>query len=61
MFEVDQLLTIPEVSKKLRLSRASVYVLLSSGTLPSVKLGRSRRIIARDLADFINSPAIHSG
>lgn len=49
------LLTVPETATALRVSRAYVYQLIASGRLRSVTIGRSRRIRAKDLADFIAS------
>ncbi|WP_327655985.1 helix-turn-helix domain-containing protein [Streptomyces sp. NBC_00483] len=37
-------LTVPEVMKALRLSRFKVYDLIRSNELPSITIGRSRRI-----------------
>jgi len=47
------LLRIDEVCAQLSLSRASVYRLVGAGLLPSVTLGRSRRIVQADLDDFV--------
>jgi len=38
------LLTILEAAQMLRLGRSTLYELIYSGRLPSVKIGRSRRI-----------------
>ena len=38
------LLTIPEVAKCLRISRAKAYVLVSRKVLPCVHVGRSKRV-----------------
>jgi excisionase family DNA binding protein len=35
---------IPEVARFLKISTSQVYALMNQGQLPSVKLGRSRRI-----------------
>ncbi|WP_327662432.1 MULTISPECIES: helix-turn-helix domain-containing protein [unclassified Streptomyces] len=37
-------LTVPEVMKALRLSRFKVYDLIRSNELPSITIGRARRI-----------------
>jgi excisionase family DNA binding protein len=51
---MEQLLyTVPEAATVLRLSRAFVYTLVSSGELESVKLGRARRIPAQGLSTFL--------
>lgn len=44
-----RLLTVPQVSDLLMLSRSSVYRMLADESLPSVKLGGARRIRLRDL------------
>jgi excisionase family DNA binding protein len=50
----DRLLRVPEVRERLgRVSRESIYKLINSGQLTSVKLGRSRRIRESDLEQFI--------
>lgn len=56
-----ELLTIAEVSTRLRLSRAAVYRLISNGSLRSVKIGRSRRVAEQDLYDFIQDLRSRSG
>jgi len=48
------LLTIIEASQVLAISRSKLYGLLNSGHLPSVHIGRSRRIRMTDLEDFVN-------
>jgi excisionase family DNA binding protein len=52
----DSLLRVPEVRRRLGgVSQAFVYKLFRTGRLPSVKLGRSRRVRESDLAAFIAS------
>ncbi len=48
-----RLLTVIEVADHLCLSRSKVYELLADGSLPSVRIGRNRRITASALADFV--------
>ena len=48
------LLTIAEASQVLAISRSKLYDLLNSGHLPSVHIGRSRRVRMTDLEDFVN-------
>lgn len=38
----------------LQLSRAQVYLLLASGEIPSIRVGRLRRIRRQDLDDWLN-------
>lgn len=47
------LLTVPEAMTALRLSRATVYDLIRSGELGSVKVGRCRRIPAQAVQAFV--------
>jgi excisionase family DNA binding protein len=48
------LLTLTEASQVLAISRSKLYELLNSGHLPSVHIGRSRRIRMKDIEDFVN-------
>ena len=48
------LLTPAEAARRLSIARSSLYELLLSGQLPSIKIGRSRRVPAQALSDFIN-------
>ena len=50
-----QLLTVVDAAKHLRISRSKVYELLASGELPSVRIGRNRRITMSDLAEFVEN------
>lgn len=47
------LLTVEEVSQRLRLPRTAVYRLIMSGKLISLKVGRHRRVPNWAVADFI--------
>ena len=47
------LLTIPEVAVRMGLGRSLVYQLVMSGDIPSIKLGRARRVPAKALDQFI--------
>jgi excisionase family DNA binding protein len=48
------LLTVKEASEILAISRSKLYDLLSSGDLPSIHIGRSRRIRRVDIDNFVN-------
>jgi excisionase family DNA binding protein len=48
------LLAISEACLVLAISRSKLYGLLNSGHLPSVHIGRSRRIRMTDLEEFVN-------
>ena len=47
------LLSPKEAAKALGLSQSYVYELLASGTLPSITIGRTRRIPRRALEEFV--------
>ncbi|NNN08970.1 MAG: helix-turn-helix domain-containing protein [Acidimicrobiaceae bacterium] len=47
------LLTVPEAGQALAISRSKVYELLESGSMPSVYIGRSRRIRVSDVEAFV--------
>ena len=49
------LLKLPEVMERTGLSKASVYRVINSGQLKTVKIGRSVRISETELSRFINS------
>ena len=51
------LLRVEEAAERLSLSRATVNRLLAGGVLPSVKLGRARRVVYRDLEQFVQDLA----
>lgn len=45
--------TVPEVAQHLRLGRTTVYRLIGTGELPSIKVGGSRRVTASALQVFL--------
>lgn len=49
----ERLLTVDEVAERLHLSRSKVWYLVARGDLPSLTIGRSRRVIESALARFI--------
>ncbi len=52
----DRILLRPEeAAQRLGLSRSVVYELMSDGRLPSIRIGRSRRILAGALAAFVDA------
>lgn len=46
-------LTIDEVAARLKLSRDTVYRLVSSGELPGRKVGRAWRFVAEEIEDYV--------
>lgn len=51
-FEVDETLTPNQAAQRLGMSRTHLYKLLDDGTIASHRVGRDRRIAARDLLTF---------
>lgn len=51
--ETALLLTVDEAASQLSIGRSHLYEYLLSGSLPSIRIGRSRRIATRDLNAFI--------
>lgn len=49
-----RLVTVVQASEIVGLSRSKLYELLASRELPSVRIGRARRIDLRDLERFID-------
>ncbi len=52
--EEKLLLTVDECARRLGIGRSHTYVFVLRGEIPSVKLGRSRRIRTEDLDRFID-------
>ena len=52
---MDILLVTPEeAARRLSLARSTIYELLLMGEIESVKIGRSRRVPADALTDFVD-------
>jgi excisionase family DNA binding protein len=51
---IEPLLTAERVAFILRLSRARAYNLMQTGVIPTVRIGKSRRVRQKDLEDFIS-------
>ena len=47
------LLTVEEAARRLRVGRTIAYRLISTGDLESVKVGRSRRVPAECLSEYV--------
>ncbi|MFG2999361.1 helix-turn-helix domain-containing protein [Streptomyces sp. NPDC048340] len=55
MTATTELLTVPQVMERLQLGRTAVYDLIRTRQLPSLTLGRARRIPTHALTDFIHT------
>ena len=51
--ESTSLLTVQEVRSSLKLSHTKVSQMIQTGELPSLKIGRSRRVRAIDLKKYL--------
>ena len=50
-----RLLVSPEeAASMLSVARSTVYVLIASGELPSVKIGKSRRLRVEDIEEYVD-------
>lgn len=50
----EGLATVNDVAEFMKITRPSVYKLIRSGDLPSLKIGRSRRIRWVDVHSFVD-------
>jgi excisionase family DNA binding protein len=50
---VTELLTVPEVADRLRVSRRTVERLISAGNLRTLHVGRRTLVTSRELAAFV--------
>ena len=51
---LNRILKTKKVAKILKISRSFAYLLMQSGQVPTVKIGRVCRVQPQDLADFID-------
>jgi excisionase family DNA binding protein len=47
------LLTVEQTAAELHIARRRVFELIRNGQLPSVKIGKSRRVRSADLANYV--------
>ncbi len=50
---VAEMVTAEQAAERLSLSRTTVYALIGSGELESVKVGRSRRVPVAALGEYV--------
>jgi excisionase family DNA binding protein len=51
--KIDKLLKVNEVARLLNISRSGAYNLMQTGMIPTVHIGKSRRVRPRDLEAYI--------
>jgi excisionase family DNA binding protein len=49
-----QLLTIEETAEILSLGKTKIYEFINTNQLIAVKIGKSRRVVARSIEDFVD-------
>lgn len=50
---IEPLLNVSQVAHQLHISRSFAYLLMQSGAIPTVHLGKSRRVRHEDLEKYI--------
>jgi excisionase family DNA binding protein len=53
MPKIEKLLKGNEVARLLNISRSRAYILMQTGVIPTVRIGKSRRVRPRDLETYI--------
>jgi excisionase family DNA binding protein len=56
-----QFLTVAEVANLMRVSKMTVYRLVHSGELPAVRVGRSFRVHAKAVHDYLQTSYFDAG
>lgn len=56
-----QFLTVAEVANLMRVSKMTVYRLVHSGELPAVRVGRSFRVHAKAVHDYLETSYFDAG
>jgi excisionase family DNA binding protein len=56
-----QFLTVAEVATMMRVSKMTVYRLVHSGELPAVRVGRSFRVVERDVNEYLRKSFYNAG
>ena len=54
-------LTVAEVAAMMRVSKMTVYRLVHSGELPAVRVGRSFRVLEKDVDDYLRKSFYNAG
>ena len=56
-----QFLTVAEVAAMMRVSKMTVYRLVHSGELPAVRVGRSFRVLEKDVDEYLRKSFYNAG
>jgi excisionase family DNA binding protein len=58
---MDTILTVPEVARYLKMSRAKVYYLIQKKRIPHVRIGRNVRVRESDLVKWLDQRFVDLG
>jgi excisionase family DNA binding protein len=53
--KIEKLLKGNEVARLLNISRSRAYILMQTGVIPTVRIGKSRRVRPQDLNTYIEN------
>jgi excisionase family DNA binding protein len=56
----DELLTVPEVAERLRMTRMTIYRWIEEGKLPALQIGKHYRIREADLDEAIETSRVRT-
>ena len=59
-YENEELMNVKDMAKFLRVPDNTAYKMLLAGTIPSIKMGKLRRIKKTDLVSFINGSRVNA-
>ena len=57
----SRFLTVAEVAAMMRVSKMTVYRLVHSGELPAVRVGRSFRVVEKDVNEYLRKSFYNAG
>lgn len=57
--KLDQVYTVPEVARLLKLSKSNLYKLVQSEQIPHIRIGKSIRIRHSDLEAWLDEQTQH--
>ena len=57
----SKFLTVAEVAAMMRVSKMTVYRLVHSGDLPAVRVGRSFRVVEKDVNEYLRKSFYNAG
>ena len=58
---MDEIMTVPEVAKYLKISKAKIYYLIQRQQIPHIKIGRNVRVRESDLEKWLMKQTIGAG